>query len=82
MIRVRPIEHNDRPWVARRLEDAFGEVNVVRKGSLIDASVLLGFVATEGGRSVGLLLIRRRAGELDGDLVQGRIRRDRPPARR
>ena len=32
MIRVRPIEGGDLPWVVRRLEDAFGDVNVARKG--------------------------------------------------
>jgi ribosomal protein S18 acetylase RimI-like enzyme len=55
MIRVRPIERVDRPWVALRLEDAFGGVDVARKGVPIDASVLPGFVATDGGRPVGLL---------------------------
>jgi ribosomal protein S18 acetylase RimI-like enzyme len=55
MIGVRPIERSDRPWVVRRLEDAFGDVTVARKGVLIDASVLPGFVATDGGRPVGLL---------------------------
>lgn len=55
MIRVRSIERGDRPWVVRRLEDAFGDVTVARKGILIDASVLPGFVATNGGRPVGLL---------------------------
>jgi ribosomal protein S18 acetylase RimI-like enzyme len=55
MIGVRPIERSDRPWVVRRLEDAFGDVIVARKGVLIDASVLPGFVATDGGRPVGLL---------------------------
>lgn len=56
MIRVRPIERGDRPWVVRRLEEAFGGVTVARKGVLIDASVLPGFVATDGsGRPVGLL---------------------------
>lgn len=55
MIRVRPTEHGDRPWVVRRLEEAFGDVTVARKGVLADASVLPGFVATDGGRPVGLL---------------------------
>jgi ribosomal protein S18 acetylase RimI-like enzyme len=56
MIRVRPIERGDRPWVVRRLEEAFGEVTVARKGVLIDASVLPGFVPIDGsGRPVGLL---------------------------
>jgi hypothetical protein len=40
MIRVRPIQNADGPWVARRLRDA---------------SVLPGFVATDGGRPLGLL---------------------------
>ena len=39
----------------RRLEGAFGGVTVARKGVLIDASVLPGFVAMDGGRPVGLL---------------------------
>jgi ribosomal protein S18 acetylase RimI-like enzyme len=55
MIRVRSIEGVDRPWVALRLEGAFGGVEVARKGVSIDASVLPGFVATDGGRPVGLL---------------------------
>jgi ribosomal protein S18 acetylase RimI-like enzyme len=55
MIRVRPIENGDLPWVVERLEDTFGDVNVARKGVLIDASALPGFVATDDGRPVGLL---------------------------
>jgi ribosomal protein S18 acetylase RimI-like enzyme len=55
MVRVRPIDSADRPWVARRLGDAFGGVEVARKGVLIDASVLPGSVATYEGRLVGLL---------------------------
>ena len=56
MIRIRYIERGDRPWVVHRLEDAFGDGTVARKGGLIDASILPGFVATEGGRLVGLLM--------------------------
>jgi ribosomal protein S18 acetylase RimI-like enzyme len=37
------------------LGDAFGGVYVARKGVLVDASVLPGFVATYEGRAVGLL---------------------------
>jgi ribosomal protein S18 acetylase RimI-like enzyme len=55
VIRVRVIERGDREWVVRRLEEAFGDVAVARKGVLIDASNLPGFVATEDGRPVGLL---------------------------
>ena len=55
VISVRPIQRGDRPWVASLLEGAFGGVSVARKGALIDASVLPGFVATDGGRPVGFL---------------------------
>jgi len=65
MIRVRSIERGDRPWVVRRLEDAFGDVTVARKGVLIDASVLPGFVATDGGRPVGLLTYDVSHGECE-----------------
>jgi GNAT superfamily N-acetyltransferase len=65
MIRVRPIERGDRPWVIRRLEDAFGDATVARKGVLIDASVLPGFVATDGGRPVGLLTYDAAHGECE-----------------
>jgi ribosomal protein S18 acetylase RimI-like enzyme len=65
MIRVRPIESADRPWVVRRLGDAFGGVGVARKGVLVDASVLPGFVATDGGRPVGLLTYDVAHGECE-----------------
>jgi GNAT superfamily N-acetyltransferase len=55
MIRVRPIEPGDQPWVVHRLENAFAGVTVARKGVLIDASVLPGFVTSDDGRLVGLL---------------------------
>jgi GNAT superfamily N-acetyltransferase len=65
MIRVRPLERGDRPWVVGRLEDAFGDVNVARKGVLIDASILPGFVATDDGRPVGLLTCNAAQGECE-----------------
>jgi ribosomal protein S18 acetylase RimI-like enzyme len=65
MIRVRPMELADRPWVNRLLEDAFADATVVRKGVLIDASVLPGFVATEGGRPVGFLPYDAAHGECE-----------------
>ena len=65
VIRVRPIERGDRPWVASLLEGAFGGVTVARKGALIDASVLPGFVATDGGRPVGLLTYETARGECE-----------------
>jgi hypothetical protein len=65
MISVRPIKHGDRPWVIRRLADAFGDATVARKGALIDASILPGFVATESGRPVGLLTYDAADGECE-----------------
>jgi GNAT superfamily N-acetyltransferase len=65
MISVRPIKHGDRPWVIRRLADAFGDATVARKGVLIDASVLPDFVATEGGRPVGFLTYDAAHGECE-----------------
>lgn len=47
------------------MEDAFGDVSVARKGVLIDASVLPGFVATDGGRPVGLLTYEAAHGECE-----------------
>jgi ribosomal protein S18 acetylase RimI-like enzyme len=65
VISVRPIERGDRPWVAGLLEGAFGGVTVARKGALIDAFVLPGFVATDGGRPVGLLTYDAVRGECE-----------------
>ena len=65
MIGVRPMERGDRPWVIRRLADAFGDATVARKGVLIDASVLPGFMATEGGRPVGFLTYDAADGECE-----------------
>ena len=65
MIRVRPMQDDDRPWVIRRLENAFGDATVARKGASIDASVLPGFVATEGGRPVGFLTYEAAHGECE-----------------
>lgn len=65
MIRVRPMERGDQPWGVRRLEDAFGDVSVARKGVPIDASVLPGFVATDDGRPLGLLTYDAADGECE-----------------
>src|SRR4051794_33856282 len=65
MISVRPIEPGDRPWVVRGLEDAFAGVTVARKGVLIDASILPGFAASDGGRLVGLLTYAAPPGECE-----------------
>src|SRR3712207_5113088 len=65
VISVSPIERGDRPWVFGPLDAAFGGVPVARKGALIAASVLPGFVATDGGRPVGLLTYDAVRGEYE-----------------
>lgn len=65
MIRVHPIKPGDRPWLVRRLERAFGDVTVARKGVLVDASVLPGFVATDGGKPIGILAYDAAHGECE-----------------
>jgi GNAT superfamily N-acetyltransferase len=65
MIRVRSIERDDQPWVVRRLGLRTRPVTVARKGVLIDASVLPGFVATDGERPVGLLTYDAAHGECE-----------------
>lgn len=47
------------------MEEAFGNATVARKGVLIDASVLPGFVATDAGRPVGLLTYDAASGECE-----------------
>src|SRR5918992_5970949 len=59
------MQPGDRSWVVRRLEEAFGGVTVARKGVLIDASDLPGFVATDGGQPVGLLTYDVAHGECE-----------------
>jgi hypothetical protein len=65
MIRVRPMQDDDSPWVIRRLKNAFGDATFARKGASIDASVLPGFVAAEGGRPVGFLTYEAAHGEFE-----------------
>jgi GNAT superfamily N-acetyltransferase len=45
--------------------DAFAGATVACKGVLIDASILPGFVATDGGRLVGLLTYAAASGECE-----------------
>jgi ribosomal protein S18 acetylase RimI-like enzyme len=59
------MQPGDRSWVVSRLEEAFGGVTVARKGVLVDASALPGFVATDGGQPVGLLTYDVAHGECE-----------------
>lgn len=47
------------------MADAFGDVTVARKEVLIDASVLPGFLATDGGQPVGPLTYNAAHGECE-----------------
>jgi len=52
-------------WVRARLEKAWGSVFVARKGELLDASSLPGFVAEVEGAAVGLSVVAARGQEYE-----------------
>jgi len=62
---VRPLVDDDRPWTNETLRRSWGSTAVARKGELLDAAVLPGFVAAEGNRRVGLLTYVRRGDEVE-----------------
>jgi ribosomal protein S18 acetylase RimI-like enzyme len=64
---VRTLGEEDREWKQAALVGAWGSTAVARKGVLIDAGPLPGFVAVAGGVRVGLLLYSYPAG---GDGVE------------
>ena len=55
MIDTRSLDPEDRTWLIGALEEEFVEVSAARRGALVDASILPGFVATKAGRRVGFL---------------------------
>jgi ribosomal protein S18 acetylase RimI-like enzyme len=55
---VRPLGKADSAWARSELQRAWGSVYAARKGELVDASALDGFVATLDGIDVGLLTVR------------------------
>ena len=62
---VRPLWRVDAVWVTSELERAWGSVYVARKGELLDASTLEGFVASVAGSDVGLLTVANRGPEYE-----------------
>jgi AhpD family alkylhydroperoxidase len=62
---VRPLDEDDRPWAVEALRRGWGSTSVARKGALVDAARLAGFVAVADGRRVGLLTYARRADEVE-----------------
>jgi len=56
-VTVRPLGDGDRGWVRAKLAELWGDV-VVSRGRVLDATVLPGFIAEEGGEPAGLLTYR------------------------
>jgi len=65
MIRTRPICDDDRTWKGETLRRVWGSTDVARRGQLVDAQPLDGFVALDGDARVGLLTYAERADELE-----------------
>jgi GNAT superfamily N-acetyltransferase len=60
VVSVRPLGDEDTGWAAAIMTDEWGSVLVARKGELLDASVLPGFVAEVGGSRTGLVVVAAR----------------------
>ena len=65
VITVRPLCEDDRAWQAASLVRVWGETRMARKGALLDAATLDGFVAVDGTDPVGLLTYAVRDHELE-----------------
>jgi ribosomal protein S18 acetylase RimI-like enzyme len=62
---VRPIDAGDLEWMLAALQAVWGGTEVARKGELIDALELDGFVAVDGVDRIGLLTYALRGQELE-----------------
>ena len=62
---VRPLGEDDRSWTAEALIRAWGSTSVARKGGLVEASGLPGYVALVEGEPVGLLTYARQGDEVE-----------------
>jgi ribosomal protein S18 acetylase RimI-like enzyme len=62
---VRAREPGDDGWVVRSLEHEWGSVLAARRGELVDASVLPGYIAQVDGRPLGLATIAVRGDEAE-----------------
>ena len=62
---VRRLSEADRPWVRRALQSAWGSIYVARKGQLLDASALDGFVASLDAVDVGLVTVLQHGTEYE-----------------
>jgi len=62
---IRPLAPPDRRWVRERLVRDWSSTSVARRGELIDATGLSGYVALLGGRRTGMALVDTRGDELE-----------------
>jgi ribosomal protein S18 acetylase RimI-like enzyme len=62
---IRPLVEHDGPWKVESLQRAWGGSVVARKGELVDALPLDGFVALSDGHRVGLLTYALRGDEFE-----------------
>jgi hypothetical protein len=65
VIHVRALTDDDATWKRDALRRAWGETFVARKGELVDAFALDGFVALDGADRVGLLTHAARGDEFE-----------------
>jgi ribosomal protein S18 acetylase RimI-like enzyme len=65
VIAVRALTDEDAAWKRDALRRAWGETLIARKGELVDALPLDGFVALDGGDRVGLLTYAVRGDEFE-----------------
>lgn len=64
-MQVRPLGADDGIWKHDVLVQAWGSTTVARKGQLIDAAAIPGFVAELDGQRAGLVTYARRGDELE-----------------
>jgi ribosomal protein S18 acetylase RimI-like enzyme len=62
---VRPLTESDRSWVRATLVRNWSSTIVARRGELIEARNLAGYMALLGGRRTGLVLVDLRDGDLE-----------------
>ena len=72
---VRALSPGDHDWVVSTLTDSWGSVLAARRGELVDASTLEGFVATLDGHRVGLAVHQLLGDQLEVVSVSTSVRR-------
>jgi ribosomal protein S18 acetylase RimI-like enzyme len=64
-VSVRPLLPGDADWASQVLVAAWGSVLAARKGEIVDASLLPGFVAAMDAADVGLAVVAARGPEYE-----------------